>query len=216
MLELPPDPRPRRARRRRWAIGAAAAVVVLVVASQLALVPYAEQRVVDALTANGGRATVEIEAFPALRLIAHDGDRIRIRGSGLRLEPGREAGRALAQLDHFGAVDIELRSVTTGPLRADAFSLRRSGPSGHYRLNLRGSLSAAGAATYLTRQWGPLAAGLSGFAFPAKETTLQINLAATLAHDDRGVRVLSVTGPLADGVNRLLAGALANSLPDGF
>ena len=64
----------------RYALIAAAGLVVALVATQLVLPPLLASKVEDRLTAHGGRADVDLDAVPALRLLAHDGDRFELHG----------------------------------------------------------------------------------------------------------------------------------------
>ena len=92
---------------RRLALSALIIVAVIAVGSQFALPPIAEDRAADRLTDAGGSADVSISAFPALRLLFGDGDRIDVRGRGLTLPATGDQTGALDDLNGFTRVDID-------------------------------------------------------------------------------------------------------------
>lgn len=126
-------------------------IVVLVAAlaiGQIALPRIAESRIRSRLTEGGGQASVSVEARPALRLLRNGGDRLRVRGHGLRIglageeAPGgnRRRPSGLSALDGFYEVDIELVDFRTGPLDVRAFVLARAG-GGSYAMAAEGSIT---------------------------------------------------------------------------
>ncbi len=119
--------------RRELIIGALALLVVLAVASQLALPRLAEDRAADRLTAGGGTAHVSISAFPAVRLLFGDGDRITVSGRGLVLPLSGNEGGTFSRLSGFDSVSVRLAEVRAGPVTVRRFDLTRSG-SDPYRL----------------------------------------------------------------------------------
>src|SRR5436189_4304182 len=112
----------------RLALWALMIVAVIAIASQFALPPIAEDRAADRLTDAGGSADVSISAFPALRLLFGDGDRIDVRGRGLTLPATGDQTGALDALNGFTHVDIRLHDTKVGPVTLRDFALRREGP----------------------------------------------------------------------------------------
>jgi len=105
----------------------AAILVVLAVVAQFALPHIAADRIANRLTAGGGSADVGMSAFPALRLLFGDGDRISVRGENLTLTPSSNRAGALDRLNGFGHVDVRLTDSTISPLSLRTVELRRDG-----------------------------------------------------------------------------------------
>src|SRR3712207_1638943 len=99
-------------------------VVVLLIASQIALPAIAASQAEKRLTENGGEASAKVSAFPALRLLFGDGDRIEAEASGLDLEL-EERQKVLERLDGFGEVDVRIDDSTVGPIEISSFRLVR-------------------------------------------------------------------------------------------
>jgi hypothetical protein len=132
------------------------ALVVLV--TQFALLPYLEHRVEDRLEEGGGAAEVEIDAFPALGLLAGRGDTFRARGSGLRFDTDDRRENPFERLDGFKSVDMQFRDLEAGPLRIDRFLLTRSNRNDPYKLEV----SATTTPRELSAELGGAAAGTLG------------------------------------------------------
>src|SRR5436190_15063302 len=113
---------------RRLALWTLAILAVLAVASQFAIPPIAEQVASDRLTSGGGDADVELSAFPAVRLLFGDGDRVEVSGTDLDLPSTAEQTGALDELDGFDHVAISLHDSRVGPFTLRRFSLTRDGP----------------------------------------------------------------------------------------
>jgi hypothetical protein len=114
------------------ALAALLAAIVLV-SLQLALPKLAERRIGRRLTEGGGVVEVCVIARPALRLLAGEGDLLRVRGESLTIGLAGEGG-GLRALDGFAAVEIELDEISTGPFEVSRFELRRERRGGTYRL----------------------------------------------------------------------------------
>ncbi len=121
-------------RRALYALGAAVALAVI--AGQIALPRIASDRVADRLTERGGTATADVSAFPAIRLLFGDGDRLAASGERLDLEPSSSDGQGFAHLDGFDEVSVHLTDSRIGPLRIGDLQLSRTG-LGPYRLEAR-------------------------------------------------------------------------------
>jgi hypothetical protein len=202
---------------RRLLLWSLAVLAVLAIASQFALPPIAERVASDRLTDGGGSADVELSAFPALRLLFGDGDRIDVSANGLDLPPSAEQTGALDELDGFDHVAINLRRSKIGPVTLRKFSLSRDG-SMPYSLRSLAYTSPADLVDFGAKELGPL----EGFAlrFGAGQAL------GSRAHDripvhlhmrltDQGGRIVVVggsgsiagipTGPLAELVTAAVA-----------
>jgi hypothetical protein len=202
---------------RRIVIGLVAGLALALVLTQLLLPPHLEGRVEDRLTEHGGSAEVDLDAVPAVRLLAHDGRRFRVDGRGLRPEPG---GGGIDELDGFDEVDVHLRSTRVGPIAADRIELTRGEADETYRLRTLGTTTgralSAYAASRVAGGLGALAAGLAAGAAPLSDRPIPISLDTELRSEDGRVRPVSSrlavaglsTGPLAN----LIVGAVAATL----
>jgi hypothetical protein len=126
----------------RFTIRVVLVLVLLAVASQFAVPAIAEHHVAGRLTEGGGTADVSLSAFPAIRLLFGDGDRIEVRGRDLHLPTSSEEAANLDQLDHYSHVDVRLRDSRIGPVAARNLVIRRDG-SFPYRVRATGETSLA-------------------------------------------------------------------------
>jgi hypothetical protein len=110
----------------------AAILVVVAVVAQFALPAIAANRIADRLTADGGSASVGMSAFPAVRLLFGDGDRISVRGENLTLTPSSDRASALGRLNGFGHVDVRLTDSTISPISLRTLELRRDGTTPYW------------------------------------------------------------------------------------
>jgi hypothetical protein len=198
---LPAPQTVRRGRPRRGvlvAVGIGALLGVALVASQLFLPGYAENRTADRLTSNGGNADVSISAFPALRLIAKHGDRLAIDARDVRLDPNQGQSRVLEDLDRFEEVDVELTDSFAPPIEISKASLRRRKERKTYSFRLDGKASGASLLDYT--QGGASSAlseieGLAG-SITGISTAISIDLDAVLESDDGRPRIVSGAGTI--------------------
>jgi hypothetical protein len=199
---------------------AGAAALVLVV-TQIALPPYLEHRVADRLEAHGGEAKVDLDAVPALRLLAQDGHSLDVRGHGLGidLEELDPNAKLFDRLDGFDRARIDLTDVTAGPFSVASFTLSRPESASQYGLAMRGSTSARRLSDYAaSRLSGLLGALLSG----TSETLglgarpIPFDVAARLESDGGRARVVSSRGRIAGldagPFTQLLVNAVASRL----
>jgi hypothetical protein len=176
-------------------------IVVLLVASQFVLPLIAEGQVEDRLEDGGGSASAEIDAFPALRLLFDDGDRLEATGEGLRLDVSRQQ-RVLERLDGFDEVLVELVDFSVGPFDLDGFVLVRNEGETSYRTAFTGEASPREVAGFLGSQaggaLGGLLGGLAAGTLPGGgETPLPIRLRAEVESRDGRVDVTSTSGSVA-------------------
>jgi hypothetical protein len=183
-----------------------AALAVLVIAAQLVLPGIGEGQIEDRLTENGGVATAELGAMPAVRLLWGDGDSLEVRGSGLDLDL-TENPEVFDRLDGFGEVDVSLSDFRAGPFDVTSFELVRDG-DGPYTVRSTSSTTAAELVDFGVDSLGLPGGGLLG-AFAAGATTdrpIPVALDMEMESDDGRVRVVSgggtvagyPTGPLAE------------------
>jgi hypothetical protein len=195
---------------RRFVAGLVVGLLALAVLVQLLLPPFLEERLAARLTEEGGTAEVSMSAFPAIRLLAGDGERFEIRGSGLRFVPGR-GEQVLGRLDGFDEVDLRLSDLRAGPVRAQRFELGRSRGGEPYRVVLDGRITARDALGIVGEQaggsLGALAAGLATRALPGGGSIeLPLSVDARLASREGRAEVVGAdasvagvpTGPLAE------------------
>lgn len=178
-----------------WAV---VAIALLVVAASLQiLIPrLGEARIARRLAEHGGEATVEISAFPALKLLRHDGDRLLVRGRGLAIGMSKEGG-GLAAIDGFEHVDIVLTEFTTGPFEVAEFVLTRVG-GGPYRMRCEVFTSGGALASYGGEQLGGAAPLLGLIAqAPLGGRPIPIAVEVELQSEDGMVAVASGAGTVA-------------------
>jgi hypothetical protein len=200
----------------RYLLIAAALVVLVLIVSQLALPPFLEGEVEDRLTERGGSASVDLDAVPAFRLLAHDGDRFELEGNGLEF-PLDQKESVFDKLDGFDSVRVSLADVEAGPFTVRRFAMSRDGEDGDYRLVSSGSSSVARVSTYLSSGLPPLVSSLlagvtSGVTGRAANRAVPFTLDAELASDDGEPRFVSGSGSVAGIPAGPLAALLAQSV----
>lgn len=205
--------------RRLW-LSLAIAVALTLAVSQAVLPGYLSGEIEDRLTADGGRADVTLEAIPALRMLAKDGERIEIEGDGLVIDLAEPERKVFDKLDGFAEVAIRLRRVRAEPFEVATFELTRGDGEEEYRLRIGAATSASKLSRWAaSRLGGPLAgiaAGLAGGSLPAGREAVPVVLDARLRSDDGRADVVSGAGTIAGvpsgPLAELLAGAIAGRL----
>jgi hypothetical protein len=185
----------------RYALIAAAFALAVLVVTQIVLPPILEGRVEGRLTRGGGSANVSLEAVPALRLLAHDGDRFTLDGHGLSF-PLDQKGNAFEDLDGFDAVSVRLVDVTAGPFRVQRFTLTRAEGDKRYRLATTGRTSVSRLSSYLTSGLPPLVSALlagatRGATGPAADRPIPFTVVAELESDGGQPQLVQGTGSVA-------------------
>jgi LmeA-like phospholipid-binding len=105
--------------------GVVGAVVVLLVVAQLVLPGIATQRVRDQLGRSGQVLSVQVHAFPAIKLLWHHADRVVIHLGRYRTPAGK-LGSSLRQSGDVGSLDATATEVDTGLLALhDAHLVKR-------------------------------------------------------------------------------------------
>jgi hypothetical protein len=176
-------------------------IAALLVASQLALPPLAERKVEDRLQENGGTASVELGAFPALRLLFDDGDSFESEGRGVRIDVTRRQ-RVFERLDGFDEVRVRLLDSSVGPFELQEFELTRAEGERGYRVELAGEAAPRDVASFLGSQAGGPLGGLlgalaAGQLLGGSDAPLPMRLNARVESRDGQVEVTSTTGSVA-------------------
>jgi len=192
----------------RLLAGGVAALVVLVgIGTHFLLPPYLAGRVEERLEEHGGRAEVELDAIPALRLLAGHGDRIEVRGSGLEVDFDDPDRDVFDDLNKFDEVEIELREVTAGPFETESFRLTKTGDTS-YAIDADATASIQDIARVAGSQFGPLGeliGGIAGGSVPFSGAPVPVRLDGVLEAQQGGVEMVEGTGRVAG----LPAGPLA-------
>ena len=101
-------------------------VACVLIASQLALPVLAERAVRGELREFGDVASVEVSAFPALKLLFERADSVRVRMAEATVGSG-DLGDQLASTARTGSLDFAVDSLAVGPLRVRDVALRKDG-----------------------------------------------------------------------------------------
>jgi LmeA-like phospholipid-binding len=104
----------------------AGAIVVLLVIAQLVLPGIAANRLKDRLKKSGDVIEVKVSAFPAIKLLWHHADSVRIRVGTYRSAPSG-IGSLLAQAGDVGSIDASATQLTSGLLTVHDAMLRKRG-----------------------------------------------------------------------------------------
>lgn len=112
--------------RRIAAIAALLVALIALAVAQLVLPGVAAQRIESRLSAYGSVRSVSVDAFPAIELLWHHADAIRIDLASYRSGSG-EVGSLLAQLRGVGSVDVAADQLDVGLLRVRDATLRKRG-----------------------------------------------------------------------------------------
>ena len=105
---------------------AAIGLLLVLVASQIALPPLAERQVRSELAETGEVTSVDVDAFPALKLLFERADSVTVRMSSASVGAG-DIGDRLASTSRTGSLDVAVDVLRIGPLRVRDVALRKSG-----------------------------------------------------------------------------------------
>ena len=192
-----------------------AAILLALVASQLIVPAYLENRAQNRLTEGGGEAHVDIEALPALRLLFHRGQRIEVRGNGLDIPLEGERGRVFDDLDRFEEADVRLDRLKAGPLHIARFTITRGERDDPYDLAVSASVTARELSEFAGRVFGPLGsllARIGSSALPFSTAPIPVELDAVVDSDDGDAVVRTVDGTVAGLPAHALVSALASAI----
>jgi hypothetical protein len=182
----------------RWVLAVLALVVIALVATQIFLPRIGENQVEDRLTKEGGTASVNIEAVPAVRLLFDDGDRLEVRAQEVEIPIEDIQGKSFNELDGFSEVDVRLALSQVGPFFAERVTIVRDGGEELYAFNFRGSTSAADVGEFALAGLPPLLrSALTALAGRAGSQDLPIRLDVDLRSESGRARVVGGTGTVA-------------------
>jgi hypothetical protein len=200
----------------------AAGIVVLLILSQLFVPPYLEHRAEKRLTAKGGHADVSIDALPAVRLLFHDGNRIRVRGDGLHVDllHGNGSNRVFDELDRFDEADVRLTRMSAGPFAVRQVTIARQSSDDPYALMISASVTARALSTYagseLAGPFGGLVGKIASGAVPFSSEPIPVEVDAGIRSRDGRPEVEhvdgSVLGVSAGPLAKTIAAAIADRL----
>lgn len=173
-------------------LGLAVFVAGLLVLSQVALPPLAERRLRAELRSTGTVTSVDVSAFPALKLLGEKADSVRVRMSRARVGSGDIADQ-LAGTDRTDSLDASVAVLELGPLEVRDVTLKKDGSS----LIGTASLTAADLASAL-----PVDLGLE----PVSSSDGALVLRATVGPVTADARLSASDGALLIAPDGLLGG----------
>jgi hypothetical protein len=112
--------------RRIAAIAIAGVVIVLLLVAQLVLPGLAAQQLRDRLDRHGTVLSVQVSAFPAIKLLWHRADRVAVRMANYRSGTGG-LGSELDQTADAGSLTVSIATLDTGLLRLHDVTLTKRG-----------------------------------------------------------------------------------------
>jgi len=112
--------------RRIIAIATAGVVILLLVVAQVVLPGVATDRLRDRLSKSGNVISVEVHAFPAIKLLWNHADRVVVRMGRYRSATSTLAG-LLSQTSTVGSLDASAQEFTSGLLTVRNAALRKRG-----------------------------------------------------------------------------------------
>lgn len=101
-------------------------VLVLFGVSQLVLPGIAADRLRDRLAKSGRVLSVEVSAFPAIELLWHQADSVKVRMASYRSSPGH-IGSLLNEAGDVGSLDASAQVLDSGLLTVRRATLRKRG-----------------------------------------------------------------------------------------
>jgi hypothetical protein len=202
--------------RRNVIVTSAVVLAVLALGAQLAIPAFVSSRVEDRLTEHGGSAHVEIHAFPATDLLGGGGDRLKIRGNGLRFDLPAQDEHVFRRMDKFDEVDTELTDFRAGPFAVGRFTLTREKPGRPYRLTLEAQSTARELTEYggglVAGPLGDFVGGIGGRLLPLGDEPIPVSIDAQLRSDNGQAKVIDASGDIAGIPAGPFAEALAGAV----
>ncbi len=148
-------------------LGLAVFVAALLLASQILLPIVAEHGLRDELNDTGRVTSVQVSAFPALKLLGKKADSVRVRMRQASIGTG-DLGDRLASTGRTRDLDLRIDTLSLGPLRVRGVTLRKHGDALTGSATLRASdfpttlglrpVSSADGALVLEADVGPVTA----------------------------------------------------------
>jgi hypothetical protein len=186
----------------KWVIASALGLLVIVlVGTQIALPPIISSRIDDRLTKAGGTADASIKAIPALRLVFHDGDKLKVRANRVRIPIAELGGGGFKDLDGFDEVDLRLTDYSVGPFRSKQTVIDRPEGTSLYDFAFTGSTSANELSNFALSALPPALAALIGGLVDRTSrlgtAQIPIRLVAQLKSDNGTAQLVRGTGTVA-------------------
>ena len=113
--------------RRLIALGVLALVIIVLVVAQLVLPGIAAQHLRNQLAQSGQVQSVQVSAFPAIKLLWHHADKVLIRMGRYRQSQPLALGRTLEQAGDVGTLDASAQQFDDGLLHLRAARLVKQG-----------------------------------------------------------------------------------------
>ena len=175
-----------------------ALVVIALVATQIFLPRIGQNKVEDRLTKDGGTASVEIDAVPAIRLLFDDGDKLKVKAEEVKIPIDDVQGKSFKELDGFNEVDVRLALSEVGPFFAEKVRIDRAKGEDLYGFTFRGTTSAAQVGDFALAGLPPLLrSALTALAGRAGKQELPIRLDVQLRSERGRARVVGGAGTVA-------------------
>jgi hypothetical protein len=112
--------------RRIIAIATAGVVILVLVIAQIVLPGIAADKLRDRLSKSGSVISVEVHAFPAIKLLWHHADRVVVRMTSYRSGAG-PLGSLLSEASDVGSLDASTGELVSGLLTVRNAALRKRG-----------------------------------------------------------------------------------------
>jgi hypothetical protein len=104
----------------------AGALILLLVVAQLVLPGIAEDRLHDRLAKSGQVLEVHVSAFPAIQLLWHNADSVKVRLGRYRSDSG-QISKLLSDAGGVGSIDASIQELDSGLLTVHDATLRKRG-----------------------------------------------------------------------------------------
>lgn len=116
----------------KWLALGLAVIVVLLVVAQLTLPRLAERHVREELRREGGTvASVEVKAFPAVKLLFRHADEVRAHLTSAQLAGAGDVAAELRRANGVGHLEVRVDRMALGPLRLRDLRLTKRGDRLH-------------------------------------------------------------------------------------
>lgn len=202
------------------ALGAVVVVVVAIAASQVFLPRIVASDIRSRLGSDGEALSVEVSAFPAIKLLWHHADTVSVKLGNYRVMPTGVPGM-LREAQHVGTLKVSIAMLRSGQLTLREVTLTKHGSElrGSARIedaDLRAALPVIDSVVPISGADGQLRLRGKGSAFGISATVTAVVMASdgrvvvaptgllgdflsVTVFDDPGVYVQSVTGSAVSG-----------------
>ena len=192
-------------------------VLIGAVVLEVVIPRIGEVKIERRLTDRGGDAYVALEAFPAILLLQHRGERIEVKGRNIAVGTSKGGG-GLTVLDGFRHVEIGLQRFTTGPFEVEEFALSRHG-GGNYLMRSEARTTSSALADFSVEPLGQVGAGLIGLVARGSQlgdVSFTVSVEVELESEGGLLRIVDGDGTIggypAGPIATLIAAAVARRL----